>query len=331
MNATLLKALAEITEEERALLEGKPVDLSAYGAEGIAVIDSEKMLAKGNLITIRPHTRFASFPCHSHNYIEIMYMCQGQTKHLIHGQIPVLLEAGDLLFLNPHATHQIDRADHMDIAINFLVLPEFFDTAFNMIGQNNVISRFLTSSLRKDGGDTSYLHFQVADILPIQNLIENLAFSLIQEHPRHSLINQTTMGLLLLQLLNHTDCLKESPSSPPFDGLTDALLREINENYRTISLNHFAQKHRVSPAYVSRRIHETTGCTYTELLKRKRLKRSVQLLLMSDLPVQDIIEAVGYDNSSYFYRIFKRQFQLSPRAYRKNMAEATDCPETKSP
>ena len=54
---------------------------------------------------------FAPFPRHSHNYVEIMYMCRGKTVHRIDGDARVTLEAGELLFLNRHASHAIQRAD----------------------------------------------------------------------------------------------------------------------------------------------------------------------------------------------------------------------------
>ena len=40
---------------------------------------------QGQMITIRPHTRFVAFPRHSHNYVEIMYVCTGQITHIIGG------------------------------------------------------------------------------------------------------------------------------------------------------------------------------------------------------------------------------------------------------
>ena len=57
-------------------------------------------------------------------------MCQGTTTHILNGS-KVILEAGDLLFLNQNAEQEILPAGEQDIAVNFIVLPEFFDTAFS--------------------------------------------------------------------------------------------------------------------------------------------------------------------------------------------------------
>ena len=60
-------------------------------------------------------------------------MCQGTTTHIVNGN-QVVLEQGDLLFLNQNAVQEILPAGEYDIAVNFIVLPEFFNTAFSMIG-----------------------------------------------------------------------------------------------------------------------------------------------------------------------------------------------------
>lgn len=95
-----MRELRRVTEEEERLLAGGQVDRSLYSSGGGFLIDSEKLLAKGKLITVRPHTRFAEFPAHTHNYVEIMYMCSGQTVHRIDGGPPMILREGELLFLN---------------------------------------------------------------------------------------------------------------------------------------------------------------------------------------------------------------------------------------
>ena len=134
MHQELIRELAMITDEERRILEGKQeIDPQLYTEKKEMVVDSAKLLKKGKLIQVRPHTRFVHFPSHTHNYIEVIYMCQGTTTHIVNGN-QVVLEQGDLLFLNQNAVQEILPAGEYDIAVNFIVLPEFFNTAFSMIG-----------------------------------------------------------------------------------------------------------------------------------------------------------------------------------------------------
>lgn len=318
----LMRELKKITAEEEKLLAGGGLERELYTSGRDFTVDSEKLLAKGKLITVRPHTRFVDFPGHTHNYIEIMYMCSGQTVHRVDGGPPLVLKAGELLFLNQHASHEVERAGKEDVGVNFIVLPQFFDYALTLIGTDNVLGRFLLSGLRQSGGDMSCLHFRVAEVPTVQNLVENLAWSIVHQQPNARRINQATMGLLLLQLLNCTGDLEPGGAPRGSGGAVLQVLREIEENYPTVDLTRLARERHVSLPYLSAAVHEATGRTFKELLLEKRLAKAAELLRETRLPVQDIIAAVGYENTSYFYRSFRARFGATPKAYRRNSGQA---------
>ena len=144
MNRELLEKLSIITEEEQSVLDGNTqVDFDIYNYDASFIIDSQKLLEKGKLIEVRPHTRFIHFPKHRHNYIEMIYMCKGTTTHIVNGQ-EIILNEGDILFLSQQAEQEILPASATDIAINFIILPEFFDKVFQLLeGEKNPLSEFL--------------------------------------------------------------------------------------------------------------------------------------------------------------------------------------------
>lgn len=316
VDETLLRGLAEITDEERRLLQGDAVDRALYASGRAFEADAAKLLERGKLITSRAHTRFAPFPRHSHNYIEILYMCRGRTRHRVNGGEPVVLEAGELLFLNQHASHAVERAEAEDIAVNFIVLPQFFDRAFDLIGADNLLARFLLGALRRDGEEVSYLHFRVRDVLPAQNLVENLVWTLANDPPNAQRINQVTMGLLLLELMNHTEHIVTRDAARVQSPLVVAALREIEENYRRASLSEVAARYRVTLAYVSMLVRRATGSTFQSLLQQKRLEKAAWLLRETQLPADEIIRMVGYETTSYFYQLFRRRLGMTPKEYR---------------
>ena len=318
MDQVLLDFLRQITDEEKEILAGREtVKKEIYTSAKDFTIDSKKMLAKGKLIDIRTHTRFIHFPKHRHNYIEIIYMCSGKTTHIINGKIIVQLKAGELLFLNQFAYHEIEKAKENDIAVNFLVLPEFFDQTFEMIGRDNILSNFIISSLRQDSDEISYLHFKVADELPVQNLAENLVWSIANKQSNSRKINQTTMGLLFLQLLNCTEKMEQENLIHYDNALVIAVLRQIEENYKFAKLSDIAIQVNQPLALLSRLIKKQTGLTFKELLQQKRFTKAAQLLNTTQLSISDIILAVGYDNTSYFYRTFKKLYGMSPHEFRE--------------
>lgn len=315
MNRELLQRLSPITDEEARLLEGEKLNAANYSDSGIELVDAGKLLEAGKLITVRPNTRFTAFPKHSHNYIEMVYMCSGEQKHIINDDTEITLKQGELLLLGQNACHEVGFAGREDIAVNFIVLPSFFDTALEIIGSDNKLSEFIVSGLTGEGS-IGYMHFNVADVLPVQNLLENLIWSLLNRQPNRRNINQVTMGLLFLNLLGCTDHLISNANEGFTNTIVVSALKEIEENYASASLTKIAKLHNVTPAYVSRIVSERTGKTFKELLKDKRLSKAAALLKSTALPIGDIIFIVGYENTSYFYRIFYEKYGLSPKQLR---------------
>ena len=113
VNDEILTHLQGITAEEQAILGGrKTIDRDIYMQGQGNTINAKKLLAAGKLITIRPHTRFIHFPEHTHDYVEVVYMCAGQTVHIVNGK-RIVLEQGDLLFLSQSATHEVYWKDEL--------------------------------------------------------------------------------------------------------------------------------------------------------------------------------------------------------------------------
>lgn len=316
MNEILLNRLRTVTEEEKRLLDhAGTIDRSLYMQSDSSQVDASLLLEKGKLITLRPHTRFTHFPRHTHNYVEMVYMCCGETTHIIN-ENTVRLRAGELLLLNQNAVQEILPAGEGDIAVNFIILPQFFDTAIRMIEEeNDPIRDFLVNCLSGSGHGGGYLHFAAAEVLPIQNLLENLIWTLSNHQPNKRSINQLTMGLLFLQLANHTEILQVAPADEE-EKLTLRILRYTEEHYRDGALEDIAAILHYDECWLSREIKRRTGHTFTELMQEKRLKQAVFLLKTTAMKVSDISETVGYENVSYFHRIFKKRFGVSPYQYR---------------
>ena len=247
--------------------------------------------------------------------MEVIYMCQGQTIHKIDG-MKVILDEGELLFLNQEAEQEILPAGESDLAIRFILLPEFFDKAFRIPGEEeHLIRDFLIRCLLTQQPERNYLYFQVADILPVQNLVENMIWTLINGQPSDQTTNQITMELLFMQLANYTDKLEQSPQS--FDqNLILQVLRYIDQNYRDGQLSHLSSLLGYDIYWLSRMIKRLTGQNYKDLLQIKRLNQAAYLLLNTKVAISDISISVGYDNTSYFHRIFREYYKMSPKEYR---------------
>lgn len=341
MKEELLSRLAVITEEESRILNGdRNIDRSIYNLEQSSIVDCKGLLREGRLIDLRPHTRFVHFPRHSHNYVELVYMCQGQTEHIIDNS-SLVLKQGELLLLSQNAIQEIKPAGLEDIAVNLIILPEFFDKPLDMIsGEVSLLHDFLIGCLISKKQNSSYLHFRVSDVLPIQNLIENIIWTLLQDKdelentaydeaaessvpaslspysPKSKRqLESTTMGLLLLHLISYTDRLRLGEERRDEEVLFQ-VLQYIEEHYQDAELSGLAGRLGYSLYRLSRIIKAQSGKNFTELVQEKRLMKSAFLLRSTELSITDISLEAGYHNFSYFYRIFRKRFGCSPRSYR---------------
>lgn len=314
MDRELLDKLCIVTPEEWAILDGRTtIDRDIYMQGQSNTINAKKLLASGKLITIRPHTRFIHFPEHTHDYVEVVYMCSGLTTHIVNGR-QIRLERGDLLFLSQSATHEVCKAGERDVAVNFIVLPDFFATTLSFIGEEETpLRRFLVDCLCGQNTGAGFLHFDVSEVKSIQNLVENLLWTLLRETPNKRKMSQMTMALLFLQLMGHTDTLINDNQE---NAAVFRVLRYVETNYVGGSFGELTAQLHYDPSWLSREIKRKTGKTYTQLIQEKRLAQAAFLLKNTDRKVSDISIAVGYENISYFHRIFADAYGKSPKRYR---------------
>ncbi len=316
----LYEELKKITEEEASILGGrmeieKDIYMRQDARAGEAdMIDAKKLLDEGKLIQVRPHTRFVYFPKHTHNYIEMVYMCSGSTHHVIDG-VDVMLHEGEILFLNQNAKQEIYPAAEDDIAVNFIILPEFFNYVLKMLGEEkNLLRDFIVDCLTGKSEESGYLHFKVADVFPVHSLVENLIWSIWNRQPNRRSINQITMGLLFLHLMNHMEFMETNAGK--HGRLLIEIYGYIEERYRDGTLTELAGLLNYDVYWLSKEIRKRTGCSYTQLVQEKRLSQAAYLLQNTAMSVADTGLAVGYDNLSYFHRIFYKCHGMTPRQYR---------------
>ena len=122
-----------------------------------------------------------------------------------------------------------------------------------------------------------------------------------------------TMALVFMQLLAHTETLE---SADPEDALVWQALRYVERNYVNGSFAELAEFLHYDQSWLSRQIKQQTGKTYTQLVQETRLAQAAYLLRNTEKNVSDIAVAVGYENISYFHRIFADTYGKSPKHYR---------------
>ena len=248
----------------------------------------------------------------SREYPELMYLVRGCARLRI-GTAAVTLEQGELLLLGQNTPVELLPMEPGAQAVSFFVKPELFGDILAFLGTEQTPLREFV--LRCLGQETpyGYLHFRVGAVRQVTNLMENLLLHLLERPDSRRAIPLYTLGLLFVQLLEESDKLtmgiREQQSIL-------GVLRYLENNYAGGSLTEAAQVLHCDVAWLSREIKRRTGRTYTELLQERRLRQAAWLLEHTTQRVSDIALSVGYENVSYFHRIFREHYGLSPKKYR---------------
>ncbi|MDU2489815.1 MAG: AraC family transcriptional regulator [Clostridium celatum] len=317
MRQDIIDKLMELTDEEKEILEGNhSINQSLYTDDKQFIIDSKKILSDDQLINIRKHTRFIEFPAHKHNYIEFNYVYKGKLTEIIHNK-KIMLEKGEIIFLNKDIIHSIEKSSNDDIIINFIIKPEFFDFILNLSESDNIIFSFLLKSIYLNKNNKGeYLYFKASDEKGIQEILEKIIIEIYEPSIMSSTTIKLLVGLLIVELIKKPNRI-EVYSEDNYDNLMlIEVLKYIDNNYVTATLFEISEILKQPHYKISKLVKKQTNMTFKELLQEKRLNKAKQLLNETDISVVEIISLVGYENLTYFYKIFKEKYGYTPKKYK---------------
>jgi len=83
-----------------------------------------------------------------------------------------------------------------------------------------------------------------------------------------------------------------------------------------LTLEQIAASVHLSPSHISGLFRKETGQTVSAYIGFVRIEKSKQLLKTTQLSIAEIASRCGFEEQSYFSRVFRKQTGLSPKAYR---------------
>jgi YesN/AraC family two-component response regulator len=130
----------------------------------------------------------------------------------------------------------------------------------------------------------------------------------------------------LADIENHFDQLfvqivrkMEERKSSRHEDMAQEVLRIVGANFASLqlSIDSIADDLGMSPAYLGRLFKKMTGQSVTDYINEVRMNSAKQLLLTTDNPIDEIARRVGYANSPYFYKVFKKMHGITPNEFKK--------------
>lgn len=99
----------------------------------------------------------------------------------------------------------------------------------------------------------------------------------------------------------------------------EQLQQYFNNHYKEpITVQDMANTLHLSRSHLSRLLKQLMDCSFTEYLSALRIEKAEKLLVSTDMNIVEIAYAVGFNDPSYFLKVFKKITAVSPGVYRKN-------------
>ena len=186
----------------------------------------------------------------------------------------------------------------------------------DLISANNTLLLFCSNILYQTHY-WNYLYFSVSYTDRLDVLLAEMYEEFHHKQIFHQNMLYYSSGMLFTlmerQLLSQ---ISVSPSNPLRLVRYDQIYSYICDNYSLTSAREIAEYFHISQSYLCKLFHEN-GTTVTTVIQEIRLQHTRSLLEQSDLSVQNIAELVGYHDLTYFIKLFKRNFSITPYQYRK--------------
>lgn len=96
----------------------------------------------------------------------------------------------------------------------------------------------------------------------------------------------------------------------------------IDQNYeQDIAIKELAYEYAINPKYFSTLFKKEIGMSAVQYITNKRLVQACELLVHTGQSITDISNSVGYQDPLYFFRVFKKKYDMTPLEYRNKFQD----------
>ncbi len=245
---------------------------------------------------------------HYHSCYELFVILSGERKMILQDKIYQGC-AGNIFLIPPQYIHRTSGAENIRVLIQFT--EEYLRRYFSQHMINKMLKCFDIFTVNVSNGDFE----RIIDFI---SQIEALSKDGNEE------IMAIKLSELLFLLCERMDYNSEKNlTSSTSMQLVSNILSYINNNYKRLSnVQKIADKFFVSEEYLCRIFKKHTGVTVVSYLNGLKLKAAEKILLEEKKrSISEISEECGFSTAEYFGKIFKKNYGVSPLAYRNKNSE----------
>lgn len=260
-------------------------------------------------------------PSHSHEFFEFVYVAEGDGDHYYKGETFRITE-GDVFVIEPGEEHAYrSGSDRPLVVYNVLFQPEVLRRELESLADVSSFADFfyLEPFLRTEVRFQGHFRLQPSEQIEMEPLLSRIIHDFQEKKPGYRILTKTRLIELFIFLSRCNQDRKHTSLSALSSD--EKVIRHISDFIRKhyakpLTLTQVSGMCGMSQSGFSNKFKQYVGKTFIEFRNEVRIRIAKELLKQSDRKILDIAQDVGYDDLSFFNKMFKHAVGVSPRQYR---------------
>ncbi len=245
---------------------------------------------------------------HAHHFYEIYILQRGKRQYIIQNEI-YDLENDTIVCVAPNVIHNTEGGEFTRYCVSFTV--DFIDEKFI-----EILNRISLQPIKMTADEAKHVYMIMNELEKEKALIPN-----DKEQQEYRLKTILSYFLLYISGLKNAPTSDFIPSND-YHVRTKKIIAYISENYMNpISLDDLTRKFTVCKTALCKEFKDDTGMTIYNFLTQYRLKEAASLLVLNKMKTQKIAEMCGFSSPKFFSKVFKKQYNYTPKKYQQIFSE----------
>ncbi|WP_070000418.1 AraC family transcriptional regulator [Cellulosilyticum sp. I15G10I2] len=267
------------------------------------------------LYTVTHYETGQILPYHWHNELEFIYLSNGEAVFTIDNEV-FTVQAGECIFVNGGQIHsgfsKTTDCAYFSVVFNTELLTHSFDACREYFDGIKMGKLKICTHFKSVAPSQNKIICEIKVIIE-ELTAKNIGYELALKSKLLSIFNILFReNLYTLMSENHN-----SPLQSKKYHTLKKIMGYIYQNYdKKIKLTDIGASVSFTPQYLCKFFKEMTDTSIAVYINHYRIEAASALLKTSTLSITDIALECGFDNLSYFNRVFKKQMECTPTVFR---------------
>lgn len=253
------------------------------------------------------------FQLHSHDVFEFLILLNGECEYFCEGKT-FYLKKGDVMVVPPHTVHRalvkdINQYERFLIHMNPHLLVDFQQSSLHLKEH---------TAFQKINGNYVY-HLDATSFQKVVALLNSLCKKIEEEQYVYLFTIQNLLFQALNFIFDSSISKQDMRINHSLDQRLVSILTFIEKHLTNaeLSLNLLSETFHMNKYYFSHYFKERMNVSFYRYVSLKRLSMAVDLIKQNQLPMEQIALKCGFLDYSSFYRLFKKEYMVSPKNLQK--------------